>query len=172
MKISINAGHTRSGAGYGASYKGFHESELTREVARALRVKLRQKGHVVYDSTVEKASSQNAYLREVCDRVNASGAELFISLHCNASLLHQGKGVECYTWQGKKNATASKICANMAKLGLKNRGIKDGSKLYVIKHTKPTAILVELFFLDNYTDRKVYLEQGAAKIADAIAKSL
>lgn len=172
MKISINAGHTKIGAGYGASYKGFHESELTRAVAKALKAKLRKKGHTVHDSTVDTASTQSAYLRKVCDLVNGSGAELFISLHCNASVTHLGKGVECYTWKGKKNATASKICANMAKLGLKNRGVKDGSKLYVIKHTKPTAILVELFFLDNYTDRKVYLEQGAEQIAEALARSI
>ena len=60
----------------------------------------------------------------------------------------------------------------MAKLGYRNRGIKDGRNLYVVKNTTAKAILVELFFLDNYKDRKLYLELGADKIAQAIADAI
>ena len=172
MKISINAGHTKKGPGGGAVYKGFNEGEITRAVAKALRAKLQKKGHTVHDSTVDTASTQNAYLRKVCQLANDSGAELFISLHCNASASHKGVGVECWTWKGKKVKAAVKICENLEKLGYKNRGVKDGSSFYVVKHTKATAVLVELFFLDNYTDRKLYLEHGAEEIAQAIADSL
>lgn len=172
MHISINAGHTAKGPGSGAVYKGFNEGEITREVAKALKAQLRAKGHTVHDSTVDSATSSSAYLRKVCQLANDSGAELFISIHCNASTAHQGHGVECWTWKGAKIPQATKTCQNLAALGFKNRGIKDGSKLYVIKHTKAKAILVELFFLDNYNDRKLYLEHGAEKIAEAIAKSL
>lgn len=172
MKISVNAGHTKEGAGYGASYKGFHESHITRAVVKALIPKLKERGHTVHSSTVDKAVTQSAYLKKTCQLVNDSGADLFLSVHCNASSSHLGQGVECWTWQGKKNATAAKICAHLAGLGFKNRGIKDGSGFYVIKRTKPTAILIELFFLDNYTDRKLYLEHGAEKIAEAIARSI
>lgn len=172
MKITVNAGHTVRGAGYGASYKGFHESEITREVVKALIPKLKKRGHVVHNSTVDSAASQNAYLKKVCQLVNDSGAELFISVHCNASTSKLGRGVECFTWYGVKHAIAAKICANVAKLGTKNRGVKDGSKLYVVKHTKPKAILVELFFLDQYNDRKLYLDHGAEELAEAIAQAI
>lgn len=172
MKISINAGHTAKGPGTGAVYKGFNESELTRKVVKALIPKLKKNGHVVHNSTVDSAASQSAYLKKVCQLVNASGAELFLSVHLNASTSREGRGVECFTWQGRKHATAAKICANVAKLGTKNRGVKDGSGLYVIKHTKPTAILVELFFLDQYDDRKMYLDHGAEELAEAIAKAI
>ncbi len=172
MKITINAGHTRAGAGGGAVYKGFIESEITRAVAAELAAKLRRKGHTVYSSTVDKATSQNAYLKETCSRANASGAELFISIHCNASAKHTGKGVECWTWKGKKVKAAVDICKNLSALGLTNRGVKDGSNFYVVKHTKATAVLVELFFLDNETDRALYKKHGAEKIAQAIADSL
>ncbi len=172
MKISVNAGHTAKGAGYGAVYKGFRESELTRAVVKALIPKLKKRGHVVHKSTVDAATSQNAYLKKVCQLANGSGAELFISVHCNASAAHKGHGAECFTWKGKNVPQAAKICAEMADLGFKNRGVKDGSGLYVVKHTKATAILVELFFLDNYTDRKLYLEHGAERIAEAIARSI
>lgn len=167
MKISINAGHTKSGAGYGASYKGLHESEITRKVSAALIKELKKRGHTVHDSTVDTARTQAAYLKKVCQLVNASRAELFLSIHCNASSGHTGHGVECWTWKGQKHGTAARICASIADLGYTNRGIKDGSGLYVVKHTKPTAILVELFFLDNYNDRALYAEAGAGRIAES-----
>lgn len=143
-----------------------------RKVTKALIPKVKQKGHDVVDVTVDSASSQNAYLKKVCQLVNASGADLFIQLHLNASASKLGRGVECYTWYGVKHTIAAKICANVAKLGTKNRGVKDGSGLYVIKHTKPKAILVELFFLDQYNDRKMYLDHGAEELAEAIAKAI
>lgn len=172
IKISVNAGHTKTGAGCGANYKGFYESDITRQVVNALIPKLKARGHVVHNSTVDAATSQNSYLKAVCQLVNNSDAELLISVHCNASASKLGRGVECFTWKGKKHPIATKICANVAKLGTKNRGVKDGSGLYVIKHTKPTAILVELFFLDQYNDRKLYLDHGAEALAEAIADAI
>ena len=172
MRIAINAGHTSSGAGYGAVYKGFRESDITREVAALLAQKLRHKGHTVHDVTVDKASTQNAYLREVCKRADETGAELTLSIHCNASATRKGYGTECWTWKGAKVPQAVKICSQMAKLGFRNRGIKDGSNLYVIRNTKAETVLIELFFLDNYTDRKLYLDKGAEAIADAIAAAI
>lgn len=172
MRISINAGHTKTGPGSGAVYKGFNEGEIVRAVAKALKAKLRQKGHSVHDSTVDTASTQNAYLRKVCTLANSSDADLFISLHCNASATKKGHGVECWTWKGAKVPQAVAINKNLEKLGFKNRGIKDGRKLYVVKNTKATAVLVELFFLDNYTDRSLYLKHGAEKIAQAITDSI
>lgn len=40
----------------------------------------------------------------------------------------------------------------------------------MVKNTTAKAILIELFFLDNYTDLKIYLELGADKLAQAIAE--
>ena len=172
MRICINAGHTKTGAGSGAEYKGLNEGQIVRQVAASLAEKLRQRGHKVTHATVERASTQNAYLREVCARANATDAELFISIHCNASATHLGKGVECFTWKGKKVKQAVRICDNLADLGFRNRGVKDGSMFYVVKHTKATAILVELFFLDNKTDRALFMKHGADKLAEAIAKAI
>ena len=99
-------------------------------------------------------------------------AELFLSIHCNAFSAHTGYGVECWTHKGNKHEAAKRICENLSKLGYRNRGIKDGRHLYVVKNTTAKAILVELFFLDNYTDRKLYLEHGADKLVTAIAEAI
>lgn len=172
IRISVNAGHTATGAGYGAEYKGFRESEINRAVVKALIPKLQKLGHTVHNSTVDKASTNSAYLSQVVKSSNNSGAELFISIHCNASSAHTGYGVECWTYKGAQHTAAKRICSNLSGLGFRNRGIKDGKNLYVVKKTYAKAILVELFFLDNYTDRKLYLELGADKIATAIAEAI
>jgi N-acetylmuramoyl-L-alanine amidase len=172
MKISINAGHTKSGAGYGAVYKGFKESDITRAVANELIKQLKAKGHTVYNSTVDKAESQQAYLNKAVQQANNSQADLLISLHCNASTKHTGYGCECWTWKGQQVKQAVNICEELNKLGFRNRGIKDGSNFYLIRKTRMCAIIVEIFFLDNEKDRKLYTSNGYKKIAQAIANSI
>jgi len=172
MKISINCGHTKSGAGYGAVSGKFKESEITRLVGHELIRLLKAKGHTVNDSTVDAADSQNKYLSAVTRKVNIAEPDLFISIHCNASTLHTGNGVEVYTYNGRKLDKAVHICYELSRLGFKNRGIKDGSKLYVVKNTTAPAILIELFFLDNKTDQNLYTKLGYRGIAKAIAEAI
>ena len=103
MKIAINCGHTLSGAGYGAVSGKYRESEITRLIGKEVSRLLKSKGHTVYDCTVDKASTQNEYLREVVVKERTKDADLFISLHLNASPLHTGNGVEVYTYKKRKN---------------------------------------------------------------------
>ena len=170
--ISVNCGHTKAGTGYGAVSGRYKESEITRQVGTELIKLLKKKGHRVYNSTVDKATSQSNYLKKVVQLANNSGADLFISLHCNASATHKGYGSECWTYKGKKIEEAVNICVELRKLGFRNRGIKDGKDLYVVKKTKMPAILVEMFFLDNETDQQLYTRHGVKKIAQAIADAI
>lgn len=169
LKICIAAGHTKSGAGSGAVYGKYKESEITREVASELIVQLRRKGHNVINATIDKALTQNDYLRKQVNIANESNADIFICIHVNAG---GGYGCETYTWKGQKVNQAVKICEEMNKLGFYNRGIKDGSGLYVIKHTKMTAILIELFFIDDKTDLALYNIRGKKGLATAILKAI
>lgn len=81
-------------------------------------------------------------------------------------------GVEVYTWRGEKLPIAKKICNNLSALGFKNRGVKDGSNLYVIKNTKCPAILIEVCFVDNKADADLYKQVGYADIAKAIYSAI
>lgn len=172
LKISVNCGHCVSGAGYGAVSGKYKESEITRLVGKEVIRLLKAKGHTVNDSTVDSAVSQNAYLSDVVRKVNVAEPDLFISIHCNASASHQGHGVELYTYKGRKLDKAVHICYELSRLGFKNRGIKDGSNLYVIRNTTAPAILIELFFLDNATDQSIYSRHGYRVIAKAIAEAI
>lgn len=158
MRIVVNAGHTKIGKGIGA-YKYLNESRETRRIAYYLMYLLTQTNHEVIPAVYDVSSNN---LKEAVTLSNNKSADLFISIHLNAG---GGEGVECYTWKGQKVKQAVNVCNNIAALGFRNRGVKDGSSLYVIKHTKASAILVECCFVDNKNDMNKY---NAYKIAEAI----
>lgn len=169
MKIILNAGHTKSGAGSGAV--GYlNESEETRRVVGAVKRYLTGKGHEVVLATVDKATSQSAYLYGVARAANKHlDADLFVSIHFNAG---GGQGCECYTWKGKQTAQAVGVCRELNKYGFRDRGVKDGSNLYVISKTKMPALLVEVCFVDNIKDAQKYNEIGASRVAQAITRGI
>lgn len=170
MKIAIAAGHTKNGVGYGACGL-LKESEETRKVANELLLLFRRKGHTAINCTVDKAHSVMGYLSEQVRLANESKSPLFICVHFNCSN-SKGKGVECYTWKANRLNEAIKICDNISMFGFKNRGIKDGSNLYVIRKTTMNAILVEVCFIDNEEDVRLYKEVGAKGIAYAIYNAI
>lgn len=172
LRVSVNAGHTVKGPGYGAVSGSFKESQITRAVGNEVIRLLKAKGHTVHNSTVNYADSQNAYLKRVVEMVNDKDVDLFISLHCNASAAHTANGVEVHTYQGRKLDKAVKICDGLKVAGFRNRGIKDGTRLYVVRNTKAPAMLVELFFLDNKTDQELYKKLGYGTIAKAIVNAI
>lgn len=165
--IGINAGHTKSGAGYGA-VGIIKESEHTRKVAGALKRYLEASGAQVKECTVDVAESQNAYLSKVVSMANGRDLEWFVSIHFNAG---GGRGVEVYTYQGRQYEDAVMVCRNIAALGFKNRGVKVGTGLYVIRKTKAKSMLIEVCFVDTQ-DANEYLALGADKIGQAIAAAL
>ncbi len=60
----------------------------------------------------------------------------------------------------------------MNKIGFKNRGIKTTSGLYYLNHTKNKAILVEVCFVDDKDDYKLYKKVGYKAVARAIAEGI
>ena len=144
MKIVINAGHTKFGPGTGAESKYITESVATRKISYELMKYLADTPHEVIPAVFDRSSNNLKEAVEV-----SKNADLFISIHLNAG---GGTGVEAYTWKGQQLPLAVSICENIKKLGFRNRGVKDGSKLYVIKNTKCPAVLVECCFVDNLED--------------------
>lgn len=168
MKIILNAGHTISGAGCGA-IGHINESRETRKVVSLLSKKLQADGHTVEVINIDKAENQSAYLYAVANNANKEGADLFVSIHFNAG---GGQGSECFTWQGRKTKAAVGICDELSKLGFKNRGVKDGSSFYLIRKTEMPSVLVEVCFVDNRSDCKLYKSLGENKVARAIANGI
>ncbi len=168
MRIGINCGHTVSGKGCGAVGL-INESEHTRLVGYALMELLKEAGVEVVDCTIDSAGTKQEYLEKAVITANTNELDLFISIHFNASASHTGHGVEIYTYKGQAYQEAEAVSRHIAQLGYKNRGIKAGDNLFVIRKTKAKAMLIEVCFCDNRKDVDIYQRTGGYRsIAQAV----
>ena len=166
--LGINDGHTLSGVGSGAVGR-IKESEHTRLVGNEVRALLRERGNTVYNCTIDYASTTNESLALVVEQANREDLDWFISIHFNAT---GGRGVEVYTYEGRQYQDAIDVCANISKiLDIPNRGVKEGTGLYVIRKTKAKSMLIEVCFVDS-DDADKYLKVGYKAVAKAIVDAL
>lgn len=168
MRIGINCGHTVSGQP-GCGAVGFiDESVETRKVGKKLESYLSQAGHTVYDCTNDYAPSTSSNLAQIVEMSNKQPLDLFISIHFNSG---GGKGVEVFTQGAARHKEAVNVCNALNEMGFTNRGIKDGSNLYVIRNTYAKSMLIEVCFVDT-SDVDLYKDIGADTIAQEIGKAI
>ena len=106
-RVVIDAGH--GGHDPGARVKGLSEAELTLDIALRLeKLLLRQPG-----VEVVQTRRTNAYvaLEERTEIANRSEADLFLSIHANASTDRRARGVETYFLSFAPDAEAEAIAA-------------------------------------------------------------
>ncbi|MBE7034822.1 MAG: N-acetylmuramoyl-L-alanine amidase [Ruminococcaceae bacterium] len=159
MKIWIDAGHNYSGFDTGATGNGLREQDVTFYVADKLKGLLASAGHAVSMSRSSlkenvdgNSTSESLKMRAALS--NTWGADLFLSIHCNA-FNGTASGTETLVYSAKSAAysTAKKVQkAIVSLLGTVDRGVKERPDLLVLKHTKAPALLVELAFIDNAGD--------------------
>ncbi|MFJ8257742.1 N-acetylmuramoyl-L-alanine amidase [Peribacillus asahii] len=146
--IVIDAGH--GGKDPGAYYI---EKNLTLQTAKQLQTLLKKAG-----AKVIMTRSTDTYLT-LAQRVAVSHnnkADAFVSLHYNSSSSSSVKGIETFYWATNVNekTLAQYVQDEVVKqTGLSNRGVRTGN-FHVIRENKKPAILVELGFLSNATERK------------------
>lgn len=167
MKIALDYGHCLSGADTGAIGNGYKEQECTREIGKLVKAKLEALGHTVIAVAPNSSASVSSSLSTRVKRCS-SDASSFVSIHLNAG---GGAGSEIYTYGAKGLASAIRVLNNIVSLGFTNRGIKNGSNLYVVKATPCDSMLIELCFIDNYSDMVKYAA-NKENIANAIASGI
>lgn len=165
MKFNVHGGHNSHVTG---ASKYLNELTEDRKVKNEVIRLLKAEGHTVYDCTDDSGTTQNANLSNIVKKCNAHSVDLDISIHLNAG---GGTGVEAYIYPGSSSKDeATRICSKVASaLGIKNRGVKDGSNLYVVRSTNAPAVLVECCFVDSTTDRDHW---DANKCAKAIVEGI
>ncbi|HDK7176487.1 TPA: N-acetylmuramoyl-L-alanine amidase [Clostridium botulinum] len=170
MKIGLRGGHSpncKGASGY------LDEQSCVRELYYKLKSLLEAQGHTVIDCN-SNANSVNGELSEGTNKCNANNCDLYIPLHMNASN-GQGNGVECWTYSSNSsnaNAIGSRICSNLASLGLQNRGVKHSTGLHDTRAVKGQTCLIEVLFCDNKHDCDIWNNTGINKIASLIASAI
>jgi len=148
-KVFLSAGH--GGSDPGAVGFGLKEKDINLQTLLACKEVLENHGLKVICS---RTTDENDPVGQEVKEANASGADLAVSFHANAS---GGDGFEAFI--NPKNANASKLAKLAEKqikaIGQNSRGIKSGMKLYFVKNTKATSVLFESFFVDNAKDKEI-----------------
>ncbi len=159
MKIFLDPGHNYSGSDTGASGYGLREEIVTFDIAVYLRNLLINAGHEVKmsrNSVTDNVGNGTvtSSLNERARMSNDWGADLFISIHCNAfDKTARGTETLVYSLNSKAATTAAKVQQSIVdKLGTTDRGVKARSELVVLKNTSAPALLIETAFVDNEND--------------------
>ena len=161
-KLAIDIGHNVDFDGGAVGIK--KEDILNYQVGTKLIEKCRSVGITVIECKPKSARSLNDSLNQRVATANTNNADFFISIHHNLS--PGGEGSEIYAMKGGRGeVVASIILPEIVKIGFKNRGVKDGSKLFVIHRTIMAAILIECAFCDSPKDMGNY---DTDKMANAI----
>ena len=176
--IALGAGHAATGKGACGAVGYINESDEARNVRNVIKYFASQNPEVRFvDCTVDKGS-QDQVLNSVIAICNEADVELAIQIHFNACKTEDNdgsmKGSECYIYPGSKaRPYAEKICNSLAKVGYKNRGVKENKSFKFLKKTKAPAIIVEVCFVDDKDDTDFYNSHfGAVGAGMAIYSAL
>lgn len=169
-KIAIWMGH--SGSEPGASGLLF-EDNVTLQARQWAVAYARACGHTVTTDNNDMSLTQ---------RINASNSSHLGIMEFHANLLGNGQAHGTEVWYsqystGKGQKLASSIAAIGPKYGFTNRGAKNSKdnrygRLGILDTPSPTAVLVELFFLDNASDVANWNAHGKALVEDMTAAFL
>lgn len=176
-KVTVHAGHNKSGKVACGASDYIDESREARILCKRVIRLLKRNGVKAYNCTVNNGKSQSDVLKKICKKCNARDRQLDISIHFNAAYHSKAdgftKGVEvlCSSADGIKGDAAKQICRQISKIGFTNRGIKIDKGLYFLKHTAKPALLIEVCFVDDQDDVRLY-RKNKDKVAYAIVRAL
>lgn len=176
MKIYINPGH-HVGIDSGAvnPETGLTEAEYVLELGEMVKDHLIAAGCEVRLLQSDNIDWTNPSFANPIDEANEWGADVFVSLHCNAVTSHAARGTEICIYKKSSQSAylAQKILREITEAvpELWDRGLKERPGLLVLKYTDMPAVLIECAFIDNPDDLKILLNQKDA-IARAIARGV
>lgn len=175
MKINIHAGHNPDGMTACGAVGLIRESTEARAVKDRVVAQLTAMGHTVHDCTCNNGTSKEDVLKRIVAACNSHEVDLDVSIHFNAAASPvpdgqtTGTEVLLYSKTSKAVPWAQQIVDSIAALGYSNRGVKERPGLYVLKHTRAPALLVECCFVDDPEDVALY---NADRMAAAIVAGI
>ncbi len=156
--VCLDAGH--GGVDSGASRNPFTEKELALAVVRKMEC-------VLHDHQTPTVLTRNhdvfVTLGERARIANVKNADIFVSIHLNADPdgdgpgTHEATGFEVwYRGGSEKGQSLAEVLLERLRTCLpESRGTRSSDHLYVLKHTKMPAVLVELGFVDSRHDATI-----------------
>ena len=173
MKICIDPGHSGP-VEPGACAGGVTEAEITLQVSKIVRRMLEKAGHQVLQTRTTDVD--NDWLTWRVEAAWNFGAEIFISIHCNAAASPSAHGTEVFYFPTSENGHVLARCIQeglVANCRTEDRGVKTNDEWTVLAETSCPAVLVELAFLTNDRERELLTtEYGQKRFAEGIVKGV
>lgn len=177
--IVIDPGHGGSDPGCRNGALGVREADITLAISLKLAEVLRAQGWNVIltresDRDVTYAGSPD--MDELCARADVANnikADLFVSIHCNASVNTSATGSSIHWWKVEDYQLAQSLEHVLGStIGFGDKGlIRD--RFVVLRHTKMPAVLVETAFLSNYREGSMLSDPNfQSNIAQQLAGGL
>jgi N-acetylmuramoyl-L-alanine amidase len=157
-RIVLDPGHGGPDPGC-TSYSGVYEKYVNWPIAVALKAVLERAGAVVKltKEQVDTRVTVDGYERTAM--ANSWGAEVFVSIHCNAFTSPNISGTEVYHYGNSAQSLrlAQVMLNSLTQLGMPNRGVRVGNYV-VCRETTMPAVLIELGYLTNPSDERILLD--------------
>jgi N-acetylmuramoyl-L-alanine amidase len=156
-----------------------NENEFNSRVVEILDEELQRCG---FKTILTSPGDDDTPLNKRVSIANKNNANLFLSVHANALKGEWGDwgGIETYAYlKDERSKKWANVIHNWLLKGteLDDRGVKDGSWLYVVRKTKKDlpAILVECGFMDNLKEARLlqseeYRQECAIELAKALCE--
>ena len=168
--IFLDPGH--GGRDSGAFYYNVAEKDLNMQIYRKLRAKLEELGYKVLTS--RDSDIDVDFITERSRMVNKTNSDIFISIHFNAtgSSYSKASGIQTYSYSDEpdypskinkywhnhpdrmsesKRLAAAIHSSLLAETGAKDAGLLESS-FAVLRETAKPAVLLELGYMDNFTE--------------------
>ena len=170
--IFLDPGH--GGRDSGAFYYNVAEKDLNMQIYRKLRAKLEELGYKVLTS--RDSDIDVDFKTERSRMVNKTNSDIFISIHFNATgnIHSKASGIQTYSYSDEpdypskinkywhnhpdrmsesKRLAAAIHSSLLAETGAKDAGLLESS-FAVLRETAKPAVLLELGYMDNFTENQ------------------
>ncbi|WP_429371773.1 N-acetylmuramoyl-L-alanine amidase [Paenibacillus sp. DS2015] len=168
--VVIDAGHGNQDPG-AVGVTGKREKDFNLAVALKVGNLLKKESNIQYVLT--RNNDTFLELKERVKIANDMKADVFVSIHANASGSSVATGTETYYQRDSSKSFANIMHKYLVKAtGLKDRGVKYGN-FHVIRETKMAAVLLEVGYLSNKGDESALFSEALQNnVAEGIVKGI
>jgi N-acetylmuramoyl-L-alanine amidase len=168
--VVIDAGHGGHDRG-GMPRQRIPEKGYALDVAQRLQRILSAAG---YKTVMTRNGDYFVSLGGRVSVANSAGSCIFVSIHFNGAPRSGANGIETYYYSSRSSKLASAIHSQVvATAGTENRGVRKRG-FYVLRNTRPPAVLCELGFLTNPSEGKKISTSSSYRqsLAEAVARGV
>ena len=169
-RIVIDPGHGGTDPG-AIGHSGVFEKDLNLQIAAAVRQRLSQSGAEVI---MTRYDDRDVALVDRPALANKSGADAFVSIHCNSFKDSSKGGTETFYFSNHPDSAylANLIYEELVSTGLQGRGVRS-ERFVVLREAAVPAALAEVAFISNPEEERLLKDPAFREgVAEAMTRAL